>query len=196
VSISNVFLDMKVIFISHIKLFYYAKIRFKIILWMQFFILTMRSQTLIFKLSHTLWGFMMENRFYYWKDLSTLHSHKMSMKQVLYFAIKIFLNDRWSNDMLESKWYWVPMIALDFGLYFSVKNLFLASHRHLFFQYSCHLICANLNNFFCSFFHFLTFFKIIIFCWSYPIPSINCLKYFNPKFICQILDCSHVKKWG
>jgi len=45
------------------------------------YVLTIMSgQALIFQLSHTLWVFMMENGFYYKKDLSTLYSYQVPTK--------------------------------------------------------------------------------------------------------------------
>jgi len=40
-----------------------------------FYVLTMSSQALIFKLSHTLRGFVTNNEFHYKNNLSTLYSH-------------------------------------------------------------------------------------------------------------------------
>jgi len=63
-------------------------------------ILTMSGQALIFKLSHNLWGFMVDDGFQYKNALSTDDGHYVSMKWFFHLAIKIFLMGYWSNDGL------------------------------------------------------------------------------------------------
>jgi len=55
--------------------YFYLKWGLKFYIKHNFCILTMNSQTFIFKLAHTLWGFMVDNWFQYKNDISNLHFH-------------------------------------------------------------------------------------------------------------------------
>jgi len=82
--ISNRFFGMKFNLISHLILVQsflkknystMTKWGLKFFIKYNFDILTMSSQVLIFKLSHTFWGFMVENWFQYKNDISHLYSY-------------------------------------------------------------------------------------------------------------------------
>jgi len=62
------------------------------------YVLTISGQALIFILSHTLWGFMMENEFQFKNDIPTHHSHKCQL-YIFFILLSNFCIGRCSNDI-------------------------------------------------------------------------------------------------
>jgi len=64
-----------------------------------FYILTITGQALIFKLFHTLWGFMGYNQFQYKNDISNIHSHKCHWSDSFIRPSKFSFDGKGLNNM-------------------------------------------------------------------------------------------------